>query len=549
MKRVELTPKVIDLAELLETIASGQMVLPAFQRDFDWTEADVRELLVTVVCGWPAGSLLLVQGPTEVFHTRPFEFAPPASGEVRFSVLDGQQRLTALYHALYDLGSHVFALDWANLHDSELASVDDAVVFFRRSIWDAAFRSADGQRVAGLLPFYSLRSPSDFYDWRDWLVASASKTDQEALRQRLTSVYTTSVAQMHRYKFPVVVLESELQPQAIARIFERVNRTGIRLTAFDLMVAQTYEPQWNLRERWETARRDSSLLDRFLGDDGLPVLQTLALMYSSNVRQGAVLSLPKQLVHEKWDEAVSATERALDFLVRHCGVVDPAWLPYRAMILLLSAVALDRDLETDPELLQRWFFSRSYSLAYDVASNTRVVSDLQEVERALEGEAPLSIPSASRSVLMEATRRGQTAVWRAFLCTLVHHGARDLTGDSLGHDADTASSRDIFPQAVVPKGVLYEPNEPPPHLRALSLVLASRDTARRIRTEGLWSFFDTVAEMASVREGFKSQFLPLPEEFPRANEDWRGLLAYRLDHLTSFLEETIGQRVERDSTQ
>ena len=45
---------------------------------------------------------------------------------------------------------------------------------------------------------------------------------------------------MNEYRFPAVVLEGDLEPAAIARIFERVNRTGLRLNTFDLMVAKTW---------------------------------------------------------------------------------------------------------------------------------------------------------------------------------------------------------------------------------------------------------------------------------------------------------------------
>jgi len=99
----------------------------------------------------------------------------------------------------------------------------------------------------------------------------------------LTNLYRDVLSEMHRYRFPVVILERALEPSAIARIFDRVNRMGMHLGAFDLMVAQLYEPNWNLRDKWEVARSTSPMIDRFLGDDGLPILQAISLRFGADV--------------------------------------------------------------------------------------------------------------------------------------------------------------------------------------------------------------------------------------------------------------------------
>src|SRR3954453_12343303 len=100
------------IADVLEWINEGRMVLPEFQRDFDWTDEKVVALLATVVRRWPAGSLLLmeVDGPT-FFELRAFQGGPQEDDEsAEMVVLDGQQRLTALYHAVYDTGLSVYAI-------------------------------------------------------------------------------------------------------------------------------------------------------------------------------------------------------------------------------------------------------------------------------------------------------------------------------------------------------------------------------------------------------------------------------------------------------
>src|SRR5262245_50816882 len=93
----------VRLSDLLEWIAAGELALPDFQRDFDWDQKAVRAIVGTVLKNWPAGSLMFVEGSPPYFgEPRPFEFGPPVDRDVvRFLVLDGQQRLTALYRVLH----------------------------------------------------------------------------------------------------------------------------------------------------------------------------------------------------------------------------------------------------------------------------------------------------------------------------------------------------------------------------------------------------------------------------------------------------------------
>src|SRR5690242_17850803 len=109
MRLNETDVTMLKLESLAEEIRGGRIALPDFQRDFDWTEKDIRAFLATVVKGWPAGSLLVMRGKSDWFDVRKFEGAPDL-GDVRLVVLDGQQRLTSMFHALSDVGPNVYAI-------------------------------------------------------------------------------------------------------------------------------------------------------------------------------------------------------------------------------------------------------------------------------------------------------------------------------------------------------------------------------------------------------------------------------------------------------
>jgi hypothetical protein len=543
--------RMVRLSDLLESVASGAAVLPDFQRDFDWSENDVRSLLVTVLSGWPAGSLLLMDGESTFFRVRSFEGALTASESPEVVVLDGQQRLTALYHAFHDAGDYVYALDWSRSEDFGLESLEDAVLSFKRTDWSSQLKDVSEQRKRKLMPLSALASAADYFSWRDEILSSTPSHNRDALSRRLTALYRDQLAEVHGFEFPVVTIGGAVEPSAVARIFERVNRTGMRLSAFDLVVARVYTPNWNLRDHWDAVRAESVLIDTFLRDDGMPILQTIALKNQRDVRQSAVLNLQPEIIREQWDGAAAAVQDALEVLVGECGVARPEWLPYRGMILPLAGLAYSHDLGHCTDLIRKWFFSRSFSLAFDAAANTRLVADFQLLESALRGESELGVQPASATVLLEATRRRQAPIWRAFLCLLARRDARDLTGETLGL-ADAAETGrpitgDVVPVPVFATGLRPDPEAEPLHLRVLNLVLASRKSARDVRKYELASLIEESVEASgrrAVDAALKSQLLPASRKIPALEKDWRAFLDARLAELAKALRVEAGQSIE-----
>jgi hypothetical protein len=92
------------LPEWFNRIQTGQIKLPRFQRYEAWGAAEVASLLEAVLRELPAGAALILEvGDSERFVSRSMEGAPPPSERVNEHLLDGQQRLTALWRSLNDL--------------------------------------------------------------------------------------------------------------------------------------------------------------------------------------------------------------------------------------------------------------------------------------------------------------------------------------------------------------------------------------------------------------------------------------------------------------
>jgi hypothetical protein len=141
------------------------------------------------------------------------------------------------------------------------------------------------------------------------------------------------------------------------------------------------------------------------------------------------------------------------------------------------------------------------------------------------------------------------------MCTLAVRGARDLSGADLGLEEATEELRVIGNEVTVAslfgRGINVPPRTEPAHLRVLSLVLASRTTARRVQNEYLSGIVDEAAEEhgdAAVAEALDSQLLPEREALDEDAEDrWAEFLEDRLERLAAFLENEVGQGIERST--
>jgi Protein of unknown function DUF262 len=86
-------------------IEQGQIKLPRFQRHEAWRTQQIAGLFENILRTppLPVGVLLILEvGDKELFHSRPIVGAPSVNARPSMHLLDGQQRMTALWRSLTD---------------------------------------------------------------------------------------------------------------------------------------------------------------------------------------------------------------------------------------------------------------------------------------------------------------------------------------------------------------------------------------------------------------------------------------------------------------
>ena len=84
-------------------------MIPDFQREFEWKPWDIRDLMRSIFLDYYIGSLLLWKGKKENFDALACEkiYGYHGNGNAEHIVLDGQQRLTAIYYAFVAPDRHL----------------------------------------------------------------------------------------------------------------------------------------------------------------------------------------------------------------------------------------------------------------------------------------------------------------------------------------------------------------------------------------------------------------------------------------------------------
>lgn len=449
------------IKDLLDLIDAGALALPQFQRPSVWGKSNWIPFLMTILMGRPTGTLLLMEASSdEVLAPRPIETAPDLqSGELRWLLLDGQQRSTTLYKSARTyFGS---APNTKRIVVDVKAAIDDGELkedHFTVERAGAVVNTADMAR-AGKANFATFLNPADLEVWRYAFVGEHMPNDPESFTNEISGV-ASALLSLSDYRFPVLEIKKDTPLDVVADIFEGMNRRGQALNKFDLMVARLYRTMSNgqpfdLREKWSTELENAPSLRRLgVGEqDGMLPLQLIAKQVArtpaairgrvKGLNSKDILELPPEQIIglpnrpvPKLDLtiAVKALDDAAEFLAKYCGVVAPSLLPQRAMLLPLADQFLrpPRKRLTNAQL-KGWFFSAGLMVDYYGSVNSYADRDCNRLERwanPADSQPPESVSALTRNYvngldLSQPFTREGNILGRTIMSIIVSAGALD----------------------------------------------------------------------------------------------------------------------------
>src|SRR6185503_10718988 len=220
----------------------------------------------TVVRRWPAGSFLMLENVEQQLPWKEIHGAPKPDGMPQWLLLDGQQRMTALYQTLTDSAEESYFIHMDRLLDSDFD--DDYLRFERKSSFVRRYPSLASTAAEKIATLSVIADEERFSQWISHLL--------EELRSLMFAIKRDKLPGLIHYDIPIVRLTRRVPLAAVAKVFETLNRTGIKLGTFDLMIAMLYPHNFKLRDKWEAAAAEYPVLLKY-GVMGIDVLRVIAL--------------------------------------------------------------------------------------------------------------------------------------------------------------------------------------------------------------------------------------------------------------------------------
>lgn len=351
------------LPDILSNIRKGHWKIPRFQREFVWERKKVIELLDSMYKGFPIGSFFLWI-PTDEYalHYKDIpdlQIEPDDKKFYTYFILDGQQRLTSLYVTYRGL----------------------------------TIKGADYSKICFDLDREKVNSdPSDTE--RNVSVCSVLQDNYHDVYNSLTDERKRSFMRFRerfqKYPFPVVIIEDKNIEEA-CKIFERINQGGKKLKIFDLVVAVTWDKDFELRDRIK--QFNSKLKDNFGEVHEEVFSETLSLIVHKQCTRAFQLKLTPEDVKEKWSAVENAIGKSIQFLRTHLKVRSYDYLPYRDILAIIAYYFYEckmRNQEPNKRFLEDWFWKVSFSNRYSGSSFTKIGEDRAYIfDKVLDSQQPV----------------------------------------------------------------------------------------------------------------------------------------------------------------
>jgi hypothetical protein len=501
-----------EVNRLLEGVHNGEFAKPAFQRKFKWKPNQVSELLASISFDYFSGLLLFweINDDTEKEVTfEPLEGAKK-SDHVNFAILDGQQRLSSLYYAIYNPDTtfpntssyYVFYLNIDRRYNND---IDNSITFEHdKKHTSIDTLKAKKDKFINELKFpLALLSDKDFKEkeWKYWIKGYAKKLlakypaenveDEQMATLDLGTDVREFIFGILDYKFNTHVLEKTKEMKDVSIMFARLNQKGLKLSMFDLMNAYLYKHGIELKKSYDDEVEEP--LNKIRGIDEY-LLKFMALVkreYSSptyvyslipeqkdvqRVNGKKVVNIPIKSREEflkLWKDAIKYSETArrkiqnVSDTDKHFGAIKRDFIPNTTLIPVLAAVLKiykDEYKDKVPErefdrIVSKWYWSAVFSQEYSGSSDTVMSKDFRELKAWLKSGDPDNIqrlkPDKLQGIIdeldLENYKKG-TSVYNAIISLIALSGGPDFyertSPGSVDYNSKRVNDHHIFPSKI-----------------------------------------------------------------------------------------------------
>lgn len=428
MKHVQ-KPDKVHLGSMIDSLKKGQYVIPDFQRDFEWEPWDVTELIRSIFMDYYVGTLLLWKGNKENFSVLSVE---PIYGfnnktDPQHIVLDGQQRLTAIYYAFFApkkpfpkrAKRAVFLINILSLIEEDYEN------FIRYEFVHTKLKKTLQNKEAlfesHTFPLGEMQEGTwgtgdwikEYRDyWQEKAEATENPIDKETYENYAKGAKNFKIILeelFNDYYISYIELDQEIEVAKVCDIFTQINSRGIRLDIFDLLNAILRPKEIFLKEMWRNAEQELEFMDsKKMKTYVLQVMSVLEQSYCSSKflyylvpnskktirntdgsKEQIVLIKSEDEFINKWNQSVAALRRTIDSLrnPRDYGAIKASFIPYPSIVPAFASIK-QYVLETKPSnvldvnrKIRKWYWASVFTNRYSSSVESTTARDYMSLKK------------------------------------------------------------------------------------------------------------------------------------------------------------------------
>jgi len=517
------------LRRMMTEMSNGEYRIPEFQREYVWAKPDVTSLFDSVYNSYPIGSIFAWKVPDDMnrFFRKLRQLDQPpleeTNREISF-ILDGQQRLTSLYLGLKGL---------------EFNDYDYSRVVFDIDNEEFILSSGSADRLVSM---------SEVWDDEKRMEVTTGMSDQR--RMTVQDCYN----QFNNYKLPVIEVDTRNFEEVID-IFERINQEGQDLSRFDIVHANIWSEEFNLRHRIDNDIIEP-LRDRgFGGVDRETVAEALSLAIEKKSKTKVQKSLDSGEVQRNWGDVKDAFMNAVRYIRQRYNIKRVEFLPYESLIAVLAYYMYHSQEETvkskHQDQIDRYFWRVVVSDHWERGRQTTISSDISIIDNIIEGhEVEIDFtPTINPEKLKNANiKRSNSSVRNAFLCILANSNPlnfEDGTPIDLSQEHFTSfqlQNHHIFPNAYL-RQLGYSKED---RKSVADITFLPRNINNDISDNAPSEYFENYRHRDDFEEIMHSHFIPYGQSSAIWDDDYEKFLEQRCTVIMEKVRELIGGSLDID---
>lgn len=473
------------ITDLMASIYYGKTQLPDFQRGWVWDDNRIKALIASITNGYPVGAAMFLEYGNESirFKYRTIEGAPENENTPDELILDGQQRLTSIYNALYgekpvktktDKGQEItryYYIDMVAALDNFVDRVDAITSVPETRVVTSDFgrkveldlSSPQKEYEQKMFPLNSILNPGKYAKWQNDFL-QYHNYDGEATKLFMDFL-TNIIVPLGQYTLPVITLDKNTPKEAVCQVFENVNTGGVSLTVFELVTAIFAMSNFELRNDWEK-RKKNYFNGEILHIVSATDLLTACTLLSTYQLKGTTASCKKKdvlaLTLEEYEKNVDKLCEGFleaEKILEEERIFSSKDLPYSTqlipMAVLCTLLSENNQIKVTnvKDKLKKWYWCGVFGEMYGGANETRYVQDVVGVMEWINNDEflPKTIQESyfNPGRLLTLQSR-QSAAYKGIMALILKNHCKDFISgremDFTVYKAESIDIHHIFPR-------------------------------------------------------------------------------------------------------